>query len=155
MEQVFLEYEQHLQIFIDYGANDHARREVGEPIKPDGYDAWKAIQEKEVLQKEELPKKTEKLKTPLPEVEVKGYEFDAEGIPRYLTAHDVYMGFENAEWVKKHELKPAQNRKEQQNEQTQQDEEVYNRYSGLEKYLSEDDRKKGIINPEWIAEHGK
>jgi hypothetical protein len=153
MKKEFSAYELHLQMFLDYGGDAHARYMVGEPIKPEGYDEYKAEQEK--LAKKNEEKKEEKQTKPLPEAEVEGYEFDTEGVPRYLTAHDVYMGFENPEWVKKHELKPIQMRKEQQEQETEKDEEVYNRYSGLEKYLSEDDRKNGIINPEWIAEHGK
>jgi len=100
MIQDFEEYEQHLQMFIDYGADAHARHLVGEPIKPEGYDEYKAAQEQLILQKQKQEaQKKQKLSE---NYEVKGYLFDAEGVSQYLTADDYYNGIENPEWEKKH-----------------------------------------------------
>jgi hypothetical protein len=141
-----------LEIFMYYGADAHARHLVGEPVKPEGYDEWKATQEKELPKKEELSPKIPKIKTPFPEVEIKGYEFDAEGIPRYLNADDVYMGFENSEWVKKYhkeEPKEIVPRKEYPNEK----EGVNYDEEGIPMYLTKRDCHEGEVNPAWIAKH--
>ncbi len=41
------EYELHLQMFIDAGADEHARREIGEPKKPATYEAYLAAKKAE------------------------------------------------------------------------------------------------------------
>lgn len=160
MKQEFIDYELNLKMFIDYGADAHARHLVGEPIKPEGYDEYKVVQEKLLLKNEKKETKNQKIEQITETYEVKGYVFDADGIPEYLTADDVYNGRQNPEWLKKHTKPEAEAKPQTKLEKTIKDEKVmeevvYNRYSGLEKYLSESDRQKDIVNPEWIMEHGK
>ncbi len=152
--------EEKLQTFKDYDlklikyhrAIDNNEKDIPEePKKPEGYAEYVENYNKQFLGG---------FTVETVEVDItKGYVFDAEGIPQYLTADDVYNGIENPEWLKKHkkpEITPYTHKKETIKEgKATEEEEVYNRYSGLEKYLSETDRQKGIINPEWIMVHGK
>jgi hypothetical protein len=50
MKQAFIDYELHLQMFIDAGTNAHARHEVGEPKKPAGYDEYEQAEKEKVFQ---------------------------------------------------------------------------------------------------------
>lgn len=50
MKQEFKDYELHLQMFIDAGADSHARHLYGEPIKPEGYDEYKKAEKEKTLQ---------------------------------------------------------------------------------------------------------
>jgi hypothetical protein len=149
--KAFLDYEQHLQMFFDYGADAHARHLVGEPLKPEGYDAWKIQQDKELPKKEKPQENTKKIAKPLPEVAIKGYEFDAEGVPRYLTADDVYNGNENPAWVKKHEKKEYEDivRKVYPDEK----EGINYDEEGIPMYLTKEAYHFGEVNPAWIAKH--
>lgn len=230
MKQEFIDYELHLQMFIEAGADAHARYEVGEPKKPEGYDEYKKAEKEKVFQAYEnelatflrlnaeksvtngaiKPKKPEGYDTYIKEailqtfkdydlklikyhraidnnekdipeepkkpegydeyvenyikqrldighfteeVDItKGLLFDAEGIPQYLSADDHYNGIENPEWTKKHQKKEEKPylREEETNQEKKEEVVVYNRYAGIEKYLSESDFKNDIINPEWI-----
>jgi hypothetical protein len=155
MEQAFLEYEQHLQMFLDYGSNDHARREVGEPVKPEGYDAWKAKQGKSQEKKDgfsdfSFVKLMERLETEK-EADAVGYELDSEGVARYLTADDAYNGIENPVWTQKHlkeESKPATYQKDpNEKEGVNYDEE------GIPEYLTKEAYHFGEVNPAWLEKH--
>ncbi len=161
MIQDFEEYEQHLQMFIDYGADAHARHLVGEPVKPEGYDEYKAAQEQLPLQKQK--KAAQKIQKPIENYEVKGYLFDAEGVPQYLTADDHYNGIENPEWTKKHtkiETKPYAAKDENTSEQSLENKIKnggWHNYDedGVPEFLNYDDRYNGVVNPEWEKKQGK
>lgn len=145
--QTFKDYD--LKLIKYHRAIDNNEKEIPEePKKPEGYAEYVENYNKQFLGG---------FTVETVEVDItKGYVFDAEGIPQYLSADDVYNGIENPEWTKKHkkpEVKPYVHKEESNKEE--EDEEVYNRYSGLSKYLSESDRKNGIINLEWIMEHRK
>ncbi len=157
MNEKFLDYEQHLEIFLDAGGDAHARHMYGEPIKPEGYDEWKKMQA-ELKASEEVNAPIGEIKTKkvVESVEVKGYEFDEDGIPKYLTADDVYMGNINPEWEKKHnqpEKKEIPANLNKNNEPStwglNLDED------GIPQYLTIHDRHEGNVNPEWAAKHQK
>lgn len=199
------EYELHLQMFIDYGADAHARHQVGEPKKPEGYDRYKAEQEakkiadfkyyeyhlrcfneakdayeRHLIEEPERPKdydnyKAEQEKLLLQErkkevpqnqklsenYEVKGYVFDADGIPQYLTADDHYNGIENPEWTKKHtkiESKPYIEKEENTKEESLESKIKNGGWHNYDEdeipeFLNYDDRYNGIANPEWLKKH--
>ncbi len=156
MKQEFIDYELNLEMFIAYGADAHARHLVGEPIKPEGYDEYQAAKEKLWLKNEKKETKNQKKEKITETYEVKGYEFDTDGIPKYLTADDVYNGIVNPEWLKKHEkvvLKPA-TRKISENKPTQ-NEKLGINYDedGIPEYLDAECRHFGEVNPEWLKKH--
>lgn len=159
MKQEFIDYELHLQMFLDAGAGAHARHEVGEPKKPAGYDEYKAKQHHH-NQTIETPKDSfsyvkfvENIAKNSTENKNEGLLFDKEGIPQYLNADDHYNGIENPEWKKKYckeTLKPATHKSiENENPGINFDED------GIPEYLNANDRYYGIANPEWVEKHEK
>lgn len=165
MKQEFIDYELHLRMFIDAGADAHARHLYGEPKKPEGYDEYKALQnpENQVVENKENSflyvefinrlAITEKEKETNIE---QGLLFDTEGIPQYLSADDYYNGFENPEWIKKHQKKeekpvthkPAEN-KPAQNEKLG----INYDEDGIPEYLNAECYHFGEANPEWLEKH--
>jgi hypothetical protein len=157
MKQEFEDYELHLRMFIDAGADTHAKHLYGEPNKPIGYDEYKAEQEKLLLKNQNtdeqvIIKKSKQEKSILEEIK-EGLLFDGDGIPQYLNADDYYNGLENPIWVVKHKkpaLKPAIHT-------TIENEKMGFNYDedGIPEYLNADDRYYGIANPEWLKKHEK
>jgi hypothetical protein len=177
MKQEFIDYELHLQMYNDAlwrGGMAYARHEVGEPIKPEGYDEYKASQntDNQVVVNELKDKKDSGFsyidfinRLEIAEKELnteKGLFYDEDGIPQYLSADDHYNGIENPEWLKKHtktkketETKP-QIQKEASNLQDKIKYGGWHNYDedGVPEYLSYADRYDGIVNPEWLKKHG-
>jgi len=159
MKQEFLDYEQHLQMFLEAGGDAHARHLYGEPQKPEGYDEYKKMQE-DLKKSQEVNSPSAETKPnimkPIIEVEIKGYEFDKDGIPKYLTADDVYMGNINPAWEKKHTkpvdeyLPPTKNKTNEPSSWGLNVDE-----DGIPQFLSVHDRHEGNINPIWAAKHLK
>lgn len=156
----FKYYEYHLQCFNE-AKDAYERNFIDEPEKPEGYDEYKAAQEQLLLQKQK--KAAQKTQKPSENYEVKGYEFDAEGIPRYLTADDYYNGIENPEWTKKHtkiETKSYIAKEDNTSEQPLENKIKnggWHNYDedGVPEFLNYDDRYNGVVNPEWEKKHGK
>jgi hypothetical protein len=165
MKQAFIDYELHLQIYNEalwrYG-EAHAKHEVGEPKKPEGYDVFlasqntdnqiidnknKAFSYVEFVNQLEVSEKEKEQSTE------KGINYDAEGIPEYLTADDYYNGRQNSAWVQKHEkstLKPAIR-------PTVESEKLGINYDedGIPEYLTAEARHFGEVNPAWAEKHEK
>lgn len=157
MKQEFLDYELHLQMFLDAGGDAHARHLYGEPQKPEGYDDYKKMQE-DLKNSQEVNAPVIKIKSNVEKVfveeEIKGYELDKDGVPKYLTAHDVYMGNINPAWEIKHN-QPVENKIEKKNSTGKIEKEGYDYdEDGIPAYLNAHDRHEGNINPEWLAKHG-
>jgi hypothetical protein len=165
MKQEFIDYELHLQMFIDAGADAHARHLYGEPKKPEGYDEYIASlnpdnqvikREKDYFSYVDFIKRLEIAEKEKEQNLEKGLLFDSEGIPQYLSADDHYNGIENPEWTKKHakkqekpitqkpvENKPTQNKKLGIN---------YDK-DGIPEYLDAECYHFGEVNPEWAKKH--
>lgn len=158
MKKEFTDYELCLLMYNDAfgrGGEAHANHEVGKCVKPEGYDEYKAEQTKLLLGNEiKNEKKNEKKKKIIQNYEVKGYEFDKDGIPRYLTADDVYNGVQNPEWLKKHEKIEEMTKKIpiQKSQETQKLGINYDA-DGIPEYLNAECYHFGEANPEWLKKH--
>jgi hypothetical protein len=166
MKQEFIDYELHLQMFIDAGADAHARHLYGEPIKPEGYDEYKTLQnaDNQIVKNKnnefsyvDFIKRLEIAEKEKEQNLEQGLLFDSEGIPQYLSADDHYNGIENPEWTKKHpkkvekpsvlEEKTKKESKIKRNDWHEYDED------GIPQYLNYHDRYNGDVNPEWLKKH--
>ncbi|KOY85868.1 hypothetical protein AD998_06675 [bacterium 336/3] len=160
MKQKFIDYELHLQMFIDYGADEHAKHLVGEPIKPEGYDEYKALQnnQNQIIENKKdtfsYTKFTEKLEEHFTEKDsTEGINYDEEGIPQYLTTDDHYKGIENPVWVKKYTKKDPKptTHKDIPNEKLG----INYDEDGIPEYLTTEAYHFGEVNPEWLKKHKK
>lgn len=103
MKQEFIDYELHLQIFIDAGADAHARHLYGEPIKPEGYDEYKGLQNPENQVIKNKSKGVSYIENQPTQNKKVGINYDKDGIPEYLDAESYHFGEANPEWLKKHD----------------------------------------------------
>lgn len=166
----FEEYEQHLAMFNDAlsMSEAHALHLCGRPIKPEGYDEWKKLQpltelEQRIKEYEERKKekedqrRKEQQKTNIISTQnyTGGYEHDENGIPKYLTAHDRYMGDVNPEWEKKQPKKSDQTQETTQIRETNPNEKEGVNYDdeGIPEYLTQEAYRFGEANPAWLAKH--
>lgn len=151
-----MEYEEHLEIFLEAGGDAHARHLYGEPVKPEGYDEYKKQQEEiTIVQREASNNGNDSKNTKvIAAAEVTGYEFDKDGVPKFLTADDVYMGNVNPDWERSH-LKPIENKTENIiKEPSNNDREGFDYDEDvIPAYLNAHDRHEGNVNPAWIAKH--
>lgn len=168
MKQEFIDYELHLQMYNDAlwrHGEAHAKHELGELKKPDGYDEYKVSQnpDNQIIETKKdgfsYVDFINRLEMAEKELNAeKGLLFDADGIPQYLTADDHYNGIENPEWLKKYakakfkpatyktiENKPAQNEKLGIN---------YDE-DGIPEYPNAECYHFGEVNPEWLKKHEK
>jgi hypothetical protein len=181
MKQEFIDYELHLQMFIEAGADAHARYEVGEPKKPAGYDIYKQAEKEKVFQAYEnelatflrlyaddsvtngaiKPKKPEGYDQYKKEEILKTFrEYDLKLI-KYHRAID-----NNEKDIPEEPIKPegyveyVENYMKQRvghftDDFTEKPTGMLFDADGIPQYLSADDHYNGIENPVWTKKHAK
>ncbi len=154
-EKKFIYYEYHLKCF-DEAIDAYERSVIEEPIKPEGYDEWKAKQGKLQEKKDEFSyiafvKEVEKQEIEEDKKTEEYLNYDAEGIPEFLTITDYHCGIKNLQWLKKHEpetLKPATHKPNKDEKEG-----VNYDAEGIPEYLTKEAYHFGEANPEWLAKH--
>jgi hypothetical protein len=167
MENIFKEYEDHLAMFNDAANSnsyEHAVHLVGLPIKPEGYDEYVKLKDsdKETVSGtnsnsvNKINKINKIIKEKEHDTEVQpepGINYDADGVPEYLSADDYYNGYINPVWEAKHQKKDE---KKILRKDTPEGKQGFNYDAdGIPEYLNADDRYNGIANPAWIKKYGK
>lgn len=180
MKQEFIDYELHLQMFIEAGADAHARYEVGEPKKPEGYDEYKKAEKEKVFQAYENELATflrlnvdesvtnGAIKPKKPE----GYDvYKKEAILQTFKDYDLklikyHRAIDNNEKIIPEEPKKPEGYDEYVENYNKQflggfTEEVDTTKGllfdaeGIPQYLSADDHYNGFENPAWTKKHQK
>ncbi len=138
--KIFQEYELHLQMFIDYGADDHARREVGEPKEPDGYAAHQTLIEAHQIAKFIYYDYHSKCFNEAKDA----YERHVIEEPIKPKGYDVYRKAQDKLLLKKQKVQANQNVAQKG---------INYDPEGIPEYLSADDHYNGRQNPEWVKKH--